>query len=287
MMRSDLSRLGLAGSPGDPRTRAVELSNPMTEEQESLRTTLLPGLLRSSAHNIAREAAGVMLFEMGNVFTAGGAGDGTLTESEALALVAAGELPQSAHGPARRIDFHDLKGALDLAAAALGTGLVWEPADARPFASGLSAAIRIGDRVAGAAGVLAPAVAAAFDLPDGTVAAELDLRELAGAAVLAGPVSAPARYPSVRRDIALVVDERIPAASLGAVIRRAGGAILESAELFDAYRGKQIPSDTKSLAFRLVFRSGDRTLTEKEADGAVASIVAALEKDFGARLRTA
>jgi phenylalanyl-tRNA synthetase beta chain len=137
----------------------------------------------------------------------------------------------------------------------------------------------------GIAGVFRASVAAAYELPAGAITAELEFDPLAASARLSAGVVPPPRYPSVRRDIAVVVAERVSTADLKAAIAEAGAPLLESAVVFDVYRGKQIPQDAKSLAIRLVFRSPERTLTEAEAGEVFVRIVSALEKSFQARLR--
>lgn len=279
MSRSDLERVQGKDGPG-----AVVLANPQGEEQELLRTTLLPGLLRAASKNLAREAPGVALFEIGTVFRASPAAGGP-AESASLALVGAGRSPQDVHRPARQLDFYDVKGALDSVAESLGIELAWRPENRTPFAGGRGAAVRLGGAEAGFAGELEREAAAAYELPAGTVAAEVALDGLLRSASGTVEVRAPARYPGVRRDLAVVVGEAVPAADVRAEIVRAGGPLLESAGVFDLYRGKQLASGTKSIAFRLVFRSPERTLTEPEADEAVAGIVRALGASLGARLR--
>ena len=203
-------------------------------------------------------------------------------------MAAAGEVRQDSHAPGRAYGFYDVKGALDAAAAALGLAAEWEApgTSAPPYAPGQSAVMKVAGRVAGSAGVLAPKVAAACELPAGTAAGEVDLGVLLSSALPKPSVVPPPRYPSVRRDLAVVVPEACTAAKARETIVRAAGALLEDASLFDVYRGKQAGEGTKSLAFRLVFRSPERTLTEGEADAAFARAVGALEAECGGKLRS-
>lgn len=276
MRRFDVDHLGI-------RTAPVKLANPMNEDQEFMRTTIVPGLLRSAAYNLARETPGVGLFEMGRVFEAGGSGT---IEKAAFALVAAGETAADAHAAVRAHDFFDVKGALDSAASALGIALEWGPDSAPALEPGKAAAIAINGRRAGLAGVLRDDVAAAFELPSGAAVAELDLDLLIDAAVLDSRAVPPPRFPSVRRDLAVVVAESTPAVDMERAIAAAGAPLLDSTAVFDVYRGRQLPPGTKSMAFRLVFRSPERTLTESEVNEAFTRVVAALEKAFQARLRS-
>ena len=293
--RRDIGNLFPAG---DRRAVAAPLLNPMSEDMELLRTSVLPGLLRAAAFNLAREAAGAALFETGRVFAQSGGGQPGASlpeEADVLAVVAAGDVRQDSHSPGRAYGFYDVKGALDAAATALGLVLEWDaapgaaaPAEAptTPFAPGQSAVIKVGGRIAGTAGVLAPGVAAACDLPAGSAAGEVDLGVLLALARLRPSVAAPPRYPSVRRDLAAVVPEGCTAGKVRDSVVRSAGPLLEDASLFDVYRGRQVPEGTKSLAFRLVFRSPERTLTEGEADAAFTRAVAAIEAECGGKLRS-
>jgi len=276
--KTDLARLGL------PADGVTALANPMTEDLGILRSTLLPGLLRAAAYNLAREAPGVRLFEIGTIFGPPDA-SGVPVEADHLAILVAGRLAADAFGAERALDLADLKGALVAAAAAVGLTVEWTPGGGAPFSASAAAELRLGGRAVGRAGVLAPGAAAAYEVTAGAVAAELELAALVEAAVLAYTVEPPARFPAVRRDLALVVAEAVGAAALEGAVREAGKPLLESASIFDCYRGKQVPEGTKSLAVRLAFRAAERTLTEKEADEAVSAIVAALGKQLGARLR--
>jgi phenylalanyl-tRNA synthetase beta chain len=278
----DLSAL-FPGS--DPRSAAPALLNAMSEDMQFLRTSLLPGLLRAAAFNLAREAGGAALFETGRTFSRGPAGNGLPEEADALAVAACGEAPADTHSPVRAYGFYDVKGALDAAVAALDLEPAWEAAPLPPYAPGQSAILKVGGRAVGSAGVLAPAAASAFDLPAGTAAGEVDLGSLLAPARARPPVSPPPRFPSVRRDLAVVVPEDCSSGRARDSIVRAAGPILEGVDLFDVYRGKQVPAGTKSLAFRLVFRSPERTLTEGEADEAFGRIVKALGAECGGSIR--
>jgi len=270
---------------GESRVPGVELRNPMGEEMGYLRPMLLPGLLRAAAFNMAREAPGALLFEIGRVFR--DARGGAPEEFDSLALVAAGREQAGVHGAERPRDFADIKGALEAAAAVLGVRLSWEPGGRAPFAGGQCAIISGDGKEAGAAGVLSPEAAKAFDLPAGSCAAEVDLRVLLAAAGKVSRIKEPPRFPAVRRDIAMVVGRGRQAAELLAAVEKAGAPLLESVEVFDAYEGKQVPEGMKSLAFRLAFRSPERTLKEEEADKVLQGIISALEAGFGAKIRAA
>jgi len=283
MSAADFTMMGLEGS-NTPFSRRVALLNPMSEEQAFLRTTLIPGLLRAAAYNLSREALGAMLFEVGHVFRSGGSGRAP-EEHNSLALVAAGRQSKGVHEDERGRDFYDLKGALEAVGEALGIRLSWAAGSGVPFGDGECAIIRVGDSDAGMAGVVSAGIAEAYGLAPGSVAAELDLRVLRPNSNEIPAVSAPPRHPAVRRDLAVVAAREKTAEELARVIGRSGAPLLESVQVFDVYEGKQVQAGMKSLAFRLAFRSVERTLTESEADEALKRIIVALEAESGAKPR--
>lgn len=277
----ELGKAGFAES--DPeRARAVPILNPLSEDHALMRTTLIPGLLRSAAYNLAREAPGVRMFEFGRVTLADGA---TSVEPSRLGLVAAGRLPQQLQRAERVLALADLEGAIAAAAAAIGVSLAWSAGRQIPFAPGRCAVASTPAGSVGAAGELTARAAAAFELPSGACAAELDLDALVAAAALDTPVIAPPRLPAVHRDLAVVAGLDVPAARLREVILRAGAPLLESADVFDIYTGRQVAAGSRSVAWRLAFRAADRTLTEPEVETAVGRITGALAAECQAAIR--
>jgi phenylalanyl-tRNA synthetase beta chain len=304
-------RLGLEA--GDPRSRAVRIVNPMSEEQAFLRTTLLSSLLDNLARNRARGAEDVRLFERGAVYLAregvearpfrsgASASAGTLrrperipgldrlpTEQEHVAAVLAGRLrPASWNEPdPARADFFAAKGLLG---ALLDTLRVpWRvEAAGEPFLHpGRSARVLVGDdgRRVGWLGELHPAVVARWDLEGVIAGFELDLGEVLAAAPLAPDFEDVTAFPAVRQDLALDVPSAVPAADVVALVREKGGALLRRVEIFDVYEGEQVGEGRRSLALRLEFRAADRTLTDEEVAERRARIVAALDRVDG-RLR--
>ena len=275
---------GLGGEP-------VETLNPISQEMAALRPSLLPGLLAAAAYNRARGAATARLFGAGHVMARGGgsasapAVDG-YAERPHLALVLTGAAAlASPDGPARALDVLDLKGlVLDLLAD-LG---VEHPAEAVVESALVPRALELrhGGQRLGALGQVAPEVAAAYDLDGPVFAAELDWQAVAAVARRGDvaryqPIS---RHPAAERDLAFVVPEGQPAGELLATIRTAGRPLLQEARLFDVYRGEGLPEGSKSLAVALRF-GADRTLRDKEVDGRVKKIVAAVTHAHGATLR--
>lgn len=263
---------------------AVALANPLSAELGVMRTALLPGLVQALARNRARQQARVRLFELGKTFYAE-VGGGAPLETACLAAVACGDARAEQWGaPARALDFHDLKGDLDSLAALCGAVLDYRaeaPAHAHP---GRSAGVyRDGERI-GWIGQLHPRLAQALGLEADVYAFELKLAPL-----LARPLPrarALSRFPSVRRDLAVVVAEAVPWAAVRATVEAAAGPLLRQVELFDRYAGKGIETGCKSLAMALILQDESRTLTDRDVDAVVTAVVAALGERHGAVIRS-
>ena len=261
---------------------AVPLANPLSAELGVMRTRLLPGLVDALARNAVRQQTRLRLFEIGKTFAAeAGAAP---RETLCLAAVACGSARREQWGePARDVDFHDLKGDLQALAAQAGAVLEYRPSEAPHGHPGRSADVyRDGDRI-GWIGVLHPRLLRALGLDADVVGFELALEPLLQRAVpSAKPVS---RFPSVRRDLAFVVEESVPWSALSATVTRAAGPRLREARLFDRYVGKGVEPGFKSLAMGLILQEDSRTLTDREVDAVVADVMAALQGDHGAVIR--
>ncbi|MFN7184546.1 MAG: phenylalanine--tRNA ligase subunit beta [Thermomonas haemolytica] len=263
---------------------AVALANPLSAELGVMRTALLPGLVQALSRNRARQQARVRLFELGKTFRAE-AGGGAPLETACLAAVACGDARAEQWGaPTRALDFHDLKGDLESVAALCGAVLDYRaeaPAHAHP---GRSAGVyRDGEHI-GWIGQLHPRLAQALGLEADVYAFELKLAPL-----LARPLPrarALSRFPSVRRDLAVVVAEAVPWAAVRATVEAAAGPLLRQVELFDRYAGKGIETGCKSLAMALILQDESRTLTDRDVDAVVTAVVAALGERHGAVIRS-
>ncbi|MFB9068930.1 phenylalanine--tRNA ligase subunit beta [Pseudofulvimonas gallinarii] len=264
----------------------VELANPLSAELAVMRPSLLPGLVQALAYNRARQQDRVRLFELGRSFHQ--KTDNFSGEIDQLALVMAGPADAEQWGAARRpADFHDLKGDLEALIALGGDGRRWqfEPAADVPWLHpGRSARVLRDGVVVGFAGALHPAVQKALDLGSDPVhVAEIELDALRQARVPAA--TGLSRFPQVRRDIAVLVSDAVAYSALQGAVREAVGELLEDLVVFDEYRGKGLPDGLKSIAMGLILRNPSRTLTDEDADQAVASAVQALNKAFQAELR--
>ncbi len=300
----------------DPRRRAVRLVNPLSDEQPEMRTNLLVTLLATARRNVARGTSDLAVFEIGLVTRPRpGAPSapllpGARRPSDAeLARLAAAVPPQPRRvagvltglrepagwwGPGRRADHTDALAAALLVARTVGVEVVVvAEADHRPWHPGRTARLETTDgELAGHAGELHPKVVAALGLPERAAAFEVDLDLLLAVAptepAQARPVST---FPVAKEDIALVVDEAVPAGELLEAVRvgassSSAGEVLEELHLFDVYTGEQVPDGHKSLAFSLRLRAADRTLTSAEAAAVRESAVAEAARRHGAVLRS-
>ena len=261
---------------------AVPLANPLSAELAVMRTALLPGVVAALQRNVARQAGRVRLFEIGNVFQAE---VGTAPrETVRLAAAVAGEAAAEQWGqPARKVDFHDLKGDLESVAALSGAQLEFRPSLASHGHPGRSADVYRDNQKVGWIGQLHPRLQRALDLDAEVIAFEVDLAPLSARALpRAGDLS---RYPSVRRDLAFVVADTVPWAQIAATARTAAGPLLRDVQLFDRYVGQGVESGQKSLAMGLILQDNSRTLTDADVAQVVAQVVAAIGDAHGAKVR--
>jgi phenylalanyl-tRNA synthetase beta chain len=261
----------------------IAIQNPLSEKFAVLRPSLLPGLIDSFAHNRRRGRKDIQLFEIGSRFTSTGEG-----RAVGFAWMGAATLPHWSGG-SRTADFFDAKGTVELLCRAFGTSaLEVAPSDAAYLERGRAAEVQAGGTRLGVVGQLVPAIGEARGLPAGEAVyvGEIDTEALAR--VAAGDdlrTQSLPRYPSIIRDISIVVDETLPAASVRGTIRAAAPSTLVSIAEFDRYQGKGVPEGRVSLSLRLTFRDPERTLTDDEVQAATERIVDALRSAHRAEQR--
>jgi phenylalanyl-tRNA synthetase beta chain len=262
---------------GDP----IRVLNPLLSEEAWLRNRLLPGLLRAARRNAARHVRSVAIFEADTVFDRDA---GAPRERGAVGFVMAGQ--SLGWSDAREeADVFDAKGVVEELLAELGVDWTVGPPAGPPFHPGRSAVVRAGNEVVGGFGELHPKVALGLDLRGRVAAGELDLDALARHAQEVPEIRPVPRFPPVRRDLAFVVGRSAPAAAVQAALEHAAGELLDTCVLFDVHDGPPLAEGTKSLAFSVDLRADDRTLTDAEANDAVAAIADRLAREFGAQLR--
>jgi phenylalanyl-tRNA synthetase beta chain len=301
---ADWDRMGLPDD--DPRRHQVMLENSLSAEQPGLTTTMLTGLLNALVLNVGRGHHDVRIVETGRVFEprAGNPGapiygvdqrptaeefaalDAALpTQPQHVGLVMTGDAEHpSWGGSGRPVIWADAIAIVQHVAEVLHVDLNVEQAQRAPWHPGRCAAFVLDGVVIGHAGELHPRVLKSYGLPPRVVAAEFDLDALIAAAPAVGPRPDFSAYPVAKEDLALVVDESLPAATVHAALVGASG-LIESVRLFDVYVGDQVPEGKKSLAFALRLRAPDRTLTDADIKTARDAAVAAAAA-IGASLRT-
>lgn len=286
------SSFGREGDPDDlglprnhPSRKRVQIANPMSEDEATLRTTLVPGLLRSVAHNAAHQISDVALFELARIYEP--VGRDLPQEPLVLAAVLSGRNAQPSWTETREPwDFFGAKGVLESLFQTLDLGrLAVEAATGMPFHPTRAASVKLKDDAIGVLGELHPDVCGRFDVPEGTVAFEIAIAPITANLPARVVVEELRRFPSIYIDVAIVVDETVAAESVDEVVRSEGAPELVGARLFDVYRGDQIEPGRKSLAFALELNDRERTLTDEDGVRVRDRIVAALEDRFGARLR--
>ena len=266
----------LLGSGIEP----LALANPMSREQSVMRTNLLPGLIDAALANQARQQDSVRLFEVGLSFVPSQSG---LAQTSTLAGLLWGRREtESWLADGERVDFYDIKGAVDRLFAWSGADVSYVRAEDGVLHPGQSALVKMGAQTVGRLGRLHPEIEATLDI-EGVYAFELDVDAVVNAPRRVHTTQS--RYPSVRRDLAIVVTRETPAAVIESRVRDTLGEILVDFTLFDVYEGKGIDSTEKSLGLGLTLQSQDATLTEDDIGRHVEAALAALSNEFGARLR--
>lgn len=266
--------------------KIVALANPLSSDMNVLRPGLLPGLLDTLRHNVSRRNDSMTLFEIGRAFTREGA---KISEQRRLAIAITGRRDPLFWSGADRdalFDAWDLKGILEEFfdhAGLKGCSMSGRQDAGRIFLE--AADIQLGKLRIGEMGQLSPALLKEYDLRDPVWLADLDLdlilrRRSAGKNFKALPA-----FPSIRRDVAMLAPESVTHDAVLQTVRQAKAAFLESVELFDVFRGKNVPEGRKSMAYAFIYRSPERTLTDAEVNATHASVVEALRQKLEATIR--
>jgi phenylalanyl-tRNA synthetase beta chain len=272
-------------APADSGT-LVAVANPLSGKFDTLRPSLLPGLVDAVAHNRRHGRRDVGLFEIGARFTAA---DG---ETQAFGIAWTGARAPEHWGDAGRdVDFFDMKGAIECVADAFGVAVRFEPVDSPYLVPGQAAAIAAGESRLGVAGLMAASVVQERDAPkqDKIFVAEIDLdRFWRVPGTPAGHVRPLPRFPFVVRDLSIVVADALPAEIIRGTILAAGQSVrapLVAIRFFDRYKGQGLADEVVSLSVRLTFQAPDRTLTDAEVQEGFDAILAALVREHGAHQR--
>ncbi len=267
-----------------PQREPVPLVNPLSSDMAVMRTTLWTGLLQALRYNLSRQQSRIRLFESGLRFCRK---DGAIRQEKCLAGILSGDaFPEQWALPRRPVDFYDLKGDVEALLALTGRRtFIFRPESHPALHPGQSAAIvdRADQRHCGWLGMLHPVLAEELGIDQDVFLFELDQDVIERCRL---PFyRAVSRFPAVRRDLAVVVDDVVPAQALLDTVADSVGKLLVDLVLFDVYRGSGLAEKEKSLALGLVLQHPERTLTDDEVDRLIDQVLETLEQRFGARLR--
>jgi phenylalanyl-tRNA synthetase beta chain len=259
------------------------LSNPISSEMSVMRASLWPGMAAAAAANNARQQDRVRLFEISKSFHGA---LGNHTEVLRIGGLATGPVyPEQWGVAAESVDFFDIKSDVEalLALAGNKSEIIFRASEHPALQPGQSAEIFRNDEVIGVVGKLHPRIAKQYDLKRATYLFELDAdKTLASQAPIAESIS---KFPTIRRDVSVIVDEEVLARDLVSVIELSSPELIQGVRIFDIYKGQGIEAGRKSVAIGLILQETSRTLTDDDADGVMAAVIKQLSDQFAAELR--
>ena len=260
-----------------PMRKAIVISNPLGEDYSIMRTSVMNGMLTSLSTNYNRRNKDVYLYELGNVYI----------PNELPLKELPDERMQLMMGFYGEGDFYTLKGVVEELFERLGLDekIIWDASVELPFLHpGRKAAIKYDNTVLGYIGQVHPMTASNYDIKDPVYVANIDMPELAAFVTYSRKYSGIANYPAATRDLSMLVPKGITAGEIEDIFDRKGGAYLESYKLFDIYEGSQVITGHKSMAYSLVFRAKDKSLSDEDVSMATDRILKSLE-EIGVTLR--
>jgi phenylalanyl-tRNA synthetase beta chain len=266
------------------RNRVIALKNPLSSEYDTMRTSLLPGLLKTAGLNLSKGQKPLKLFEVGSVYFSDS--NGARTEKAVLSAIVLGPYELTPWKPrGGDYDFYDLKGTLEMLITHLHLKLEIFP-DSRPFLlPDKSVRVQISDKELGFLGQMAPEQNLVGELGQNVYALELDLGALEKSASSSLQFKPIPKFPETYRDISILVDRSVTSQKAADVILKTGSPLIRKVELYDHFEGKKIQADKKSLTFALSFQSAERTLSDDEVNPLFEKIVQTLKSELGASLR--
>ncbi|WP_425061231.1 Phenylalanine--tRNA ligase beta subunit [Sporomusa carbonis] len=281
-----LDKLNIAADSALRRT--IEVLNPITDDFPVLRTTLLGGIMDTIVRNLSRKNEDIRIYEIGAVYLPEKL---PLEDLPQEPLMLCGAIVGKRHAPAWNqmrdmVDFYDAKGSIEAILEGIGiTGYTVEPGVNTSLHPGKTAVIKKDGNLLGTVGEVHPQVLDAYEINRKVYLFELNLQHLVKYAAIKPAYQVLPKFPAIARDLAVVLSDNIPAGDVMQAIVTSAGPLLEDVQLFDVYTGQQVPTGSRSLAFSLVFRASDRTLTDVEIDEHYKNIITYLEKAFSAKLR--
>lgn len=269
-----------------PWRQVVRIANPLTEEQSVMRTSLLPGLLGTAERNFSRRQTALSLFEVGRVFIPAPS-EPLPQEKLQLGLLISGQFKPGWSWPVQELDFYHIKGIMEhLIEQVLGTDFSFRPITGKPYLHpGRGAEILYRDQVIGELGELHPDVQENYGFTQRVYIGYLDLETIVALDKKEVRFTPIPRFPSVDRHMAVLLPEEVSSDKVIQIIRELGGSLVVGYELFDVYRGPQIPAGWKSLAYGITYQDAERTLTDEEVNHLHEKIKEAIKEQLGADFR--
>ncbi len=269
----------------EPGVKCVEILNPISEDLKWLRPSLMPGLLGVVYQNVSHQVRNVKVFEVGIVMS-GSTGE-TPAETQRLGIAFSGtDMGENWAFHPSDLGLQDLQGILESLAGLVTGELVMVPSAEPVFDGDCSFRVELDGKRIGKCGKVSGQTLKTFSIKSDVFALEVDFDELVAKRRVTSQYLALPRYPSIERDIAVVVDETLQSRAVVNAISEASDENLREIIVWDVYRGKQVPSGKKSIAYRLIFQNESKTLTDNEIDHVFNKIVDSLKREFGAELRS-
>ena len=268
----------------EEHARAIALKNPLSSENDTMRTSLLPGLLKTAGLNTSKGQKPLKLFEVGGVYFADSSG--ARTERPVLSAIVLGPYELTPWKPrGKEYDFYDLKGTLETLLGHLHLNLATVSGSKSFLVPGSSVQIRANDNVLGYMGQLTTEQSLVGGLGYNVYAMELDLKALEDSISSTIRFQPIPKFPETYRDISILVDRSVTSQKVEDLIFETGSPLIQKVDLYDHFEGKKIQADKKSLTFALSFQSAERTLSDEEVNPLFEKIIQTLTQELGASLR--
>lgn len=262
----------------------IVLKNPLSSENDTMRTSLIPGLLKTAALNLSKGQKPLKLFEVGSVYFANS--NENRTEKGVLSAIVLGPYELTPWKPrGKEYDFYDLKGTLETLAEHLHLKLETSPGGKPFLMPGKSVRVHVNDIELGYLAQVDPEQKLVHEMGQNIYALELDLGALEKAISSSLQFQQIAKFPETYRDISILVDRQVTSQQVADLILKTGSPLIQKVELYDHFEGKKIQADKKSLTFALSFQSAERTLSDEEVTPLFERIIQTLESELGASLR--
>ena len=262
----------------------IVLKNPLSSENDTMRTSLIPGLLKTAVLNLSKGQKPLKLFEVGSVYFSNS--NEKRTEKAVLSAILLGPYELTPWKPrGKEYDFYDLKGTLETLAEHLHLKLETSPGGKSFLMPGKSVRVHVNDIELGYLAQIDPDQKLVHEIGQNVYALELDLGALENAISFSLQFQEIAKFPETYRDISILVDRQVTSEQVAGLILKTGSPLIQKVKLYDHFEGKKIQADKKSLTFALSFQSVERTLSDEEVTPLFERIIKALESELGASLR--